>query len=122
MPSQTIGPFTRGACSAAAALPAAATTPLASTVRRVRSMARPLPALDLHLLQHRAAEEAQRIADHLGHLEVVVALGDQQRDRLPRRFDGGGEFAVLALELRCLEGAVGDDHRAVEPVEMALRG
>src|SRR4051812_12729632 len=117
MSSQTMGPFTRGACSAAAAPPAAATAPLANTTRRVTSIPAP-KASKSHLLQHRAAQQAQWGADHLGHLEMVVSLGDQERDRLSGGLRGRGEFAVLPLELRRLVGAVGDDHRAVEPVEM----
>src|SRR5689334_14915626 len=123
MLSQTSGPFSRGAGCACASPAAATATPLAaSTVRRVMSIAPPLSTLKLHLLQDRTADHAQRIAEHLRHFEVIVALGDNQADRLAGRLHRRGELAILPLELRRLVGAVGDDQRAVEAVEMALRG
>ncbi len=68
----------------------------------------------------RAAEEAVGRGQRLQHLEVIVALADQELDRLAGGLHGGGEIARLALEFRRLERAVRDDDRAVEPVEMAL--
>src|SRR6185369_5329504 len=56
-----------------------------------------------HLLQHRAAERAKRIAERLGQLEVVVALGGDQFNRLACLLQGGGEVVRLSLEFRRLE-------------------
>ena len=62
---------------------------------------------ELHLLEHRAAQEAVGLAERLDDLEVVVALADQELHRLAGRRHGRGEVARLALELRRLERAVG---------------
>src|SRR4051812_29328604 len=121
MSSHTNGPLTRSAgagCADAAplAITAAPTAACVSTLRRVgasswMAIASSHVCLELHLLQHRRAQKAQRIADHLGHLEVIVAFADQQADRLAGLLHGLGELAVLPLKLRRLEGAVGHDHR-----------
>ena len=52
---------------------------------------------------------------------MVVLLAHQQLHRLAGGFDRGGKFAVLALELRGLAGAVGDDQRRVQSIEMPYR-
>src|SRR6187200_3417478 len=57
---------------------ASAAPPARNERRPIRRavMACSLPShvsLELHLLQHRRAQEAQRIAYHLGHLEMIVA-------------------------------------------------
>ena len=76
---------------------------------------------ELHLLEHGAAGQAVRIGERLEQFEMIVALADDQLDRLARGLDRRGEVARLALELRRLAGADGEDQRRVEPVEMALR-
>src|SRR5262249_57075254 len=55
------------------------------------------------------------------HLEMIVALADEQLDWLAGRFHGGMEVAALTLELRRLIGAIGKDERCMELVDMALR-
>ena len=45
-------------------------------------------------------------------------LADQQLHHLAAGFNRSGEFAILALEFRSLAGAVGDDQRRVQPIEM----
>src|SRR5439155_26496163 len=59
--------------------------------------------------------------ERLGDLEVVVAFADEQLHRFAGCLDRRSEFARLALELWCLECAVGDDDGGVELVEMTLR-
>src|SRR5882672_11856300 len=76
---------------------------------------------ELHLLEHRPAEQAVGTGEGLEDLEMVVALGDEQLRGLARGFHRGGEIARLALELGRLERAVGQHHRRVEAVEVALR-
>ena len=49
---------------------------------------------------------------------MVVMLADQQLDDLAAGFNRGSEFAIPALEFRSLAGAVGDDQRRVQPIEM----
>jgi hypothetical protein len=44
---------------------------------------------------------------------VVVVLSNKQLHRISGGFDRGGKFAVLALELRGLAGAVRDNKRRV---------
>jgi len=53
---------------------------------------------------------------------VVVAHADQERDRLAGGLQGGGELAGLALEFGRLVGAVGEDDRAIDPLQMPLGG
>src|SRR5262245_19781092 len=77
--------------------------------------------LQAHLPEHRAAEQAVGIGQLLHDLEMVVAFHDGERDRLACRLNGGGELAVLALDPRCLGGAVDDRNRRDKSVEMALR-
>src|SRR5581483_7000838 len=72
-------------------------------------------------LQGLVAAEAERVRHRLLHLEMVVAVAEQELDRLAGGFDRGGELARLALELRRLERAVPDDERRMELVEMPLR-
>src|ERR1041384_4399095 len=74
-----------------------------------------------HLLQRSMAAEAEGIRHRLLHLEVVVALADDELDRLAGGLDGGGELARLALELGRLERNVADDERRVQLIQMALR-
>src|SRR5258706_8026582 len=79
------------------------------------------PYLEPHLLQRGAAAEAEGVRHGLLHLEVVVALADEELDRLARGLDRRGEVARLAPELRRLERAVRDDERRADLVEVALR-
>ena len=79
--SQTSGPFSRvaGADCASAVPPvtaaAAAMSPRRDSPSNISDATHPHHSSDeLHLLQHRCAEQAQRIADRLGDLEVIVAL------------------------------------------------
>src|SRR5204862_7324601 len=76
---------------------------------------------EVDLLQNRPAEQAVGIRERLVHLEVVVAVADEQLRGLAGRLDGGGEIARLALEFRGLERPVGEDQRGAELVEVALR-
>src|SRR5215470_2739006 len=76
---------------------------------------------EVHLRQYRTPEDTVRIGQRLGDLEVVVALGDEELYGFACRLHGRREVAGLALELRRLERAVGDDDGGVEPVEMTLR-
>src|ERR1051326_1853648 len=89
------------------------------TSRIVRSAS--YPYLEPHLFERGAAAEAERIRHRLLHLEVVVALADEELDRLAGGLDGGGELARLALELGRFQRAVPDDERRVELIEVALR-
>src|SRR5579862_3042392 len=73
-----------------------------------------------HKLKRRAAQEAVGVGQGFGQFEVVVVLADEEPRRLPGG-GGGGEFAVLALEFGGLAGAVGDNERRPQPVEMADR-
>src|ERR1700739_713439 len=73
-----------------------------------------------HLPQHGAAGEAVRVRQRLQKFEMIVGLTDDQLRRLAGRLHGGKEFARLALELRRLLRAVGEDQRRVQAVEMAL--
>ena len=49
---------------------------------------------------------------------MVVMLADQQLHHLVAGFNRGGEFAILALEFRSLAGAVADDQRRLQLIEM----
>jgi hypothetical protein len=49
------------------------------------------------------------IAEGLRQFKVVVVLSNKQLHRIFGGFDRGGKFAVLALELRGLAGAVRDN-------------
>src|SRR5258706_1434062 len=79
-----------------------------------------MACLELHLLERRPAEQAVGTRQGLGDLEMVVAFADEELHGLSRRLQRGGELARLALELRGLEGSVGDDDRRAQPVEAAL--
>ena len=76
---------------------------------------------DLHLLQHSAASKAVWIGERFQQLEVIVGLADDQLGWLSHSLHGGEEFAGLALELRRLLSAVGENERRVQAVEMTLR-
>src|SRR6266853_4387218 len=89
---------------------------LHATARRSAS-----PKHEFRLLERRAAEEAVRTGEGLVDLEMVVALRDKELCGLAGRLDRRGEVARLALKFGRLERPVRDDHRAVEPVEVALR-
>ena len=66
-----------------------------------------------HQSQRGAAGDAVGIAESFLHLEMVKAFADNEFDRFAGGFHCRGEVASLALELRCLLGAVGDDDRRV---------
>ena len=68
------------------------------------------------------AEQAVGAAERLEHLEMIVALADEELHRFACRLDGGREVARLALELGRLLGAVRHHDRAREPVDVALAG
>ncbi len=74
-----------------------------------------------HLPQLRAAGQPIGARQRLQQLEMVVALADEELRRLACRLQRREEVARLALELGRLAGAVGEDERRVERVEMALR-
>src|SRR2546430_4804630 len=92
-----------------------------ASVTRDPDYLRTLPGIELHQLEHRAAEQAIRIAERLLDLEVVVAAADNVSDRLAGALHGVGEVAVLALKLRRLERAVRHDYRRHQLVEMPQR-
>ena len=50
---------------------------------------------------------------------MVVMLADQQLHDLAAGLNCSGEFAILALEFGSLAGAVGDDQRRVQPIDMS---
>src|SRR5436309_14700009 len=74
-----------------------------------------------HLRQHRAAEMAVGIAERLGDLEVVVALGDDELDALAGFLERLGEVARLALELGRLDRAVVEHDRRADALAITLR-
>src|SRR5437867_12777751 len=76
---------------------------------------------EVHLLQNRPAEQAVGIRERLVHLEVGVAVADEQLHGLAVRLDGGGEIARLALEFRGLERTVAAAQRGAELGELAPR-
>src|SRR5947207_3323126 len=70
------------------------------TVARRRSRSRAASrgrSSQLHLRQHRAAQETVRVGDRLGNLEVVVALADEDLDGFARGLHRRREVARLAL-------------------------
>src|SRR3954451_3118803 len=77
--------------------------------------------LELHLLQHRAAEESVGAGQRLIDLEVIVARRHDEPHRLASRLQRRREVARLPLEFRRLQRAVDQGHRTVDVVEMALR-
>src|SRR6266536_6492 len=120
MSSQTSGPLTRGGgggrcANAGAPAPRTAVAAVAAmSVRRVTFSPGAFRPEDIenpplrrgaepHLRQHRAAEQAVRIGQRLQHLEVVVALADEELHRFAGRLPRRVEVARLALELRRLE-------------------
>src|SRR6266540_7249302 len=123
MSSQTSGPLTRGGCGgrcANAGAPAPRTAVAAMSVRRVTFSPGAFWREDIenaplrrgaepHLRQHRAAKQAIRIGQRLQHLEVVVALADEELHRFAGRLHRRIEVAGLALELGRLAGAVRED-------------
>src|SRR3981081_1368405 len=72
-----------------------------------------------HLLEHTAAEQAVVMRQGLENLEVIVALADQELERLAGGLQGGREVARLALELGRLASPVADHQRADDSIEMA---
>ena len=75
---------------------------------------------ELHLLERRAAQYAVRVGERFRHLEVVVALGDDELDGFAGRPHGRREVPGLPLELGRIERAVADYQWRVELVQMAL--
>src|SRR3954464_8667326 len=63
---------------------------------------------EAHLREHGAAREAVGTGQGFRHLEVVVAVADEELHRLARGLQRGGEVTRLALELRRLERAIGE--------------
>src|SRR4051812_1333072 len=98
----------------------AAAPPRASTARCDRG-ASGLRWLELHLLQHRAAEESIGAGQRLIDLEVIVARRHDDPHRLAGGLQSRREVARLPLEFRRLQRAVNERHRTVDVVEMALR-
>src|SRR5438034_2655047 len=90
----------------------------APAIREMRTLDR---CLELHLLERGTAGELERVGERLHHLEMVVALGDDQLDRLARLAQRLGEVAALPLEFRRLERAVDHGDRCPEPVEVTHR-
>src|SRR6185369_13696301 len=76
--------------------------------------------LQVHQPQSGAAGDAVGIAERFLHLKMIEPFAHNQFDRFTGGFNRGGEVAVLALELRRLLGAIGDNDRRVQFVEMAL--
>ena len=76
---------------------------------------------ELHLLQHCAPQEAIGVAERFDNLKVVVPLADQYLYRLAVRLHGCCKLTRLTYELRALKCAIGDDHRGVIVVQIALR-
>src|SRR5262249_34651583 len=133
MSNQTSGPLTRDACGgpcANAGAPAPRTAVAAISARRVivspalcgvRTWSALLRGgVEPHLRQHGAPEQAVRIGQRLQHLEVVVALADEELDRFAGRLHRRVEVARLALEFRRLAGTMGENERRLELIEMPL--
>jgi hypothetical protein len=59
--------------------------------------------------------------ESLRQFEVIVILSYKQLDRLAGGFGCGDKFAVLALKFGGLAGAVGQDERPMQMVEMPYR-
>lgn len=64
---------------------------------------------------------AEGIGEGFDDFEVVVLFTDEKGDGFAGGLQGGGEFAGLALELETFQGAVGNDHRTGDAVEVAER-
>ena len=77
--------------------------------------------LQAHQIERGPPEKTVWIAERLRQFEMVVMLADQQPHLLAGSFDRRSEFAVLTLELGGLTGAVSDDQRRVQSVEMPYR-
>src|ERR1700746_1077262 len=77
--------------------------------------------MQAHQVECGAPQETVWIAEGLRQFEMVVVLADQQPHLLAGGFDFSGEFAVLALELGGLAGAVCDYQRRVQSIEMPYR-
>ena len=73
-----------------------------------------------HLREHGAAQKPVGICKRFQHFEMIVALADDELDRLAGGLHRGEEIARLTLEFRRLVGAVGKDERSVKVVDMAL--
>src|SRR5215813_314699 len=80
-----------------------------------------LRRLQLHLFQHRAAEETVGIAQRFEHFEVVITLANQERNGLACCFNRRREITILALELGRFQCSMSDDDGSHQLVEMALR-
>ena len=88
--------------------------------QRASQTARPT-ALQLHQFERCPAKEPERARQRLQQFEMIVAFADEEFDGLAGGFHRGGKIARLALEFRRLQRPVGNDDRAIEPVDMALR-
>src|SRR5580692_1398963 len=73
-----------------------------------------------HLPQHGAAGEAVRVRQRLQKLEMIVGLADDQFGGFSQTLHRRKNVARLALEFRRLAGAVGENERRMQAVEMAL--
>src|SRR5262249_35686166 len=68
---------------------------------------------EAHQLERPEAEHAVWVGERLENLEVIVALRDDQLDRLASGRDSGVELAGLALKLRRLVRSIGEHQRRV---------
>ena len=75
---------------------------------------------ELHLLEHGAPGQTIGVGERLEQFEVVVARADDQLGLLAGGLHRRGEVARLALELRRLAGADGENERRVQTVEITL--
>ena len=57
----------------------------------------------LHLLQQRASKDSVRVRHCLQDFKVIVALGQDELNRLARLLEGRNEVSGLALKLGCLQ-------------------
>src|ERR1700686_907101 len=119
MSSHTRGPLGRGAGTLLRSRSALNTLLSVTATAILRSLGASRRG-ELHLLEGGAAHESVRIGERLLGLVVIVALAHPQLDRLAGRLHGRVEVAGLALELRRLEGAMGEDERGMQAVEVAL--
>jgi hypothetical protein len=69
-----------------------------------------------HQVECGSPQEAVWIAEGLRQFEMVVVLADQQPHLLTSIFDRSGKFAVLALKLGGLAGAVRNNQRRLQSV------
>ena len=78
-----------------------------------RSGLSPNSRCQAHQVERGTPQETVRVAERLRQFEVVVVLSYKQPHLLAGGFDRNGKFAVLALKLGGLAGAVCDNRRRV---------